>query len=62
MVELVTKTGPVTCARAPLAFLATNAKPPLVQLNRVSMAEAALSTEQVIIAIVQKVTRAQTAR
>ena len=47
---------------APLATLATNAKSPLVQLNRVSMAEAVLSMEQVITAVVQKVTRAQAAR
>ena len=47
---------------APLATLATNAKSPLVQLNRVSVAEAVLSMEQVITAVVQKVTRAQAAR
>ena len=47
---------------APLATLATNAKSPLVQLNRVSMAEAVLSMEQVITAVVQKVTRAEAAR
>ena len=47
---------------APLVILAINVKTPLVQLNRVSMAEAALSTEKVIIAGVQQVIRAQTAK
>ena len=48
--------------RAPLLGLSIRALVRLVdKLNRVSMAEAALSTEQVIIAIFQKVTRAQVA-